>query len=303
MRLLLANVFISVSSLLLLFFFGPVWKTVHAVDISRFSCALCINNSSAYTTIAQCVFNPGPSVCSQTDINNDGRTDAGDLSACGFCQENQTNTVSDISPTSIPTPIVTLTPTFTPTPTPTYIVPVFACSYCLTVGDPYTSIGQCIFNEALPQCTDAMDINQDGILDAGDLTACTRCKAEVSVEPTRVSEPSNTPVLTSALSSPTQMVTVAKEPCAKKNRGDTDCIEDRFNKSVNILDYAIWYTEFIKGCSAENAANCGADEDGDGTLMDANFNYPGSGFEKTDTVVNLFDYAVWIQGLLVENNI
>lgn len=100
----------------------------------------------------------------------------------------------------------------------------------------------------------------------------------------------------------TAAVTVTASPgsCAKKNIGDADCKPDPQGKYVNLLDYAIWYSEFIKGCSSTNLAACGTDQDGDGNAMDANFNYPGTSYIATDTAVTVFDYAVWIQGYLYD---
>ncbi len=88
--------------------------------------------------------------------------------------------------------------------------------------------------------------------------------------------------------------------CLKKNRGDADCKKDNANRHINILDYAIWYSEFIKGCSETNKAACGKDDDGNGDPMDANFNYPGTPYFTTDMKVSIYDYAVWIQGLVTE---
>lgn len=83
--------------------------------------------------------------------------------------------------------------------------------------------------------------------------------------------------------------------CAKKNVGDADCLASA-GKNTDILDYSIWYSEYIKGCSSTNLAGCGADSDRNGNPMDANFNFPGTSYMITDTIVNTFDYAVWIQG-------
>ena len=89
--------------------------------------------------------------------------------------------------------------------------------------------------------------------------------------------------------------------CAKKNIGNADCITNPAGKAVDILDYAIWYSEFIKGCSSTNLAGCGVDSDNNGNVMDANFNYPGTSYIATDSKVDVFDYAIWIQGYVTEN--
>lgn len=88
--------------------------------------------------------------------------------------------------------------------------------------------------------------------------------------------------------------------CAKKNIGDADCRADTTGKSVTILDNAIWYGEFIGNCSNVNLAGCGSDNDTNGYAMDANFNYPGTNYIATDNKVDVFDYAVWIQGFLAD---
>ncbi len=91
--------------------------------------------------------------------------------------------------------------------------------------------------------------------------------------------------------------------CPAKNRGDSDCKADQTGKAVTILDYAIWYSEFIGGCSETNIAGCGANADSIGTTMDSNFNFPGTNYLTTDMKVDIFDYAVWIQGYLVGNGL
>lgn len=88
--------------------------------------------------------------------------------------------------------------------------------------------------------------------------------------------------------------------CAKKYIGDADCKSDSSGKAVTILDNAIWYSEFIGGCSSANIVGCSNDTDGNGYAMDANFNYPGTSYISTDNKVDVFDYAVWIQGFLAD---
>lgn len=88
--------------------------------------------------------------------------------------------------------------------------------------------------------------------------------------------------------------------CAKKNIGDADCKTDSNGKSVTIFDNAVWYSEFIGNCSSSNLAGCGSDADNNGDAMDANFNYPGTSYIATDQKVDVFDYAVWIQGFLAD---
>lgn len=92
-------------------------------------------------------------------------------------------------------------------------------------------------------------------------------------------------------------------PCAKKSIGDADCRSDSTGKAITILDYALWYGEFIKGCSESNIIMCGTDEDGNGSPVDANFNYSGTNYILTDSKVDIFDYAIWIQGYISQNTI
>lgn len=223
----------------------------------------------------------------------------------------------------------------------------FSCGYCLSTSDPYTPMGQCVFYPSLPQCSPSMDINGDGNLDAGDLSACARCRVSLTpvpptatpsqiineppiitttptptTKPTATSQPTVTtgPTITTVSTTPTASpsATVSKNPtpsgsftpspsknpeqCTKKKMGDADCKADTLSRYVNILDYAIWYSEFIKDCSSTNVNACGSDADGNGDLMDANFNYPGTSHIATDTKVTIFDYAVWIQGMSLEVN-
>lgn len=96
-------------------------------------------------------------------------------------------------------------------------------------------------------------------------------------------------------------VTTTPTSCPLKKIGDADCATNTAGKQkVDILDYSIWYSEFINDCSSNNTG-CGSDRDGDGNTMDANFNYPGTTYITTDSKVDVFDYAVWIQGFVSTN--
>ncbi len=103
---------------------------------------------------------------------------------------------------------------------------------------------------------------------------------------------------------PTNSLTTTPAPtlppagCTTKNRGNADCRTNASGNAIDILDYAIWYSEFIGGCSSTALSGCGLDIDGDEQIMDANFNFPGSGHLAKDMRVNVFDYAVWIQGFV-----
>lgn len=110
-----------------------------------------------------------------------------------------------------------------------------------------------------------------------------------------------TPTLTIS-NSPTPILSpTGTFSCPKKYIGDSDCKQTSQGVyKVDLLDYAIWYSEFIGGCSESTLAKCGSDADGNGNAMDANFNFPGTSYMLTDTKVDVFDYAVWIQGFLVQ---
>ncbi len=84
--------------------------------------------------------------------------------------------------------------------------------------------------------------------------------------------------------------------CTAKFKGDADC-----SSKVDILDYAIWYGEFVGQCADTLISGCGVDSDKNGNTMDANFNFPGTDYISTDMKVDVFDYAVWIQGYLAQN--
>ena len=115
-----------------------------------------------------------------------------------------------------------------------------------------------------------------------------------TVTPTFTVTPSSVPSVTPEVS-----ITPGSS-CPKKYIGDADCKADAKGKYVNILDYTIWYSEAIRNCSEVDLTRCGNNADGQGNAMDANFNYPGTNYIATDTKVDSFDYAVWIQGFLVE---
>ncbi len=98
--------------------------------------------------------------------------------------------------------------------------------------------------------------------------------------------------------SPVPTYTPVPGNCSNKFKGDANCQNNPAGNAVDLLDYALWYSEFIGGCSETALAGCGGNADGQGTTMDANFNFPGSGHLATDMRVNVFDYAVWIQGFV-----
>lgn len=70
--------------------------------------------------------------------------------------------------------------------------------------------------------------------------------------------------------------------CPKKSTGDADC-----NGLVQITDYAVWRIEYKGQCSTTNltAAACGDDKDGNGNILDADFNNDGK--------ATLTDYQIW----------
>lgn len=89
-------------------------------------------------------------------------------------------------------------------------------------------------------------------------------------------------------------------PCASKSSGDANCRKDppAPNKDTSLIDFEIWRKEMFGagGCSSTATTGCGADEDGDGSAMDANFNYPGSGSSIEDSKVDNIDFEIWRKG-------
>ncbi len=66
------------------------------------------------------------------------------------------------------------------------------------------------------------------------------------------------------------------DPCPTKEAGDADC-----DGTTSVVDYAIWRSEYL--------GDLGDDRDGDGNVMDADFDKNG--------VVSLVDYAKWKIGV------
>ena len=134
------------------------------------------------------------------------------------------------------------------------------------------------------------------------------CISSIRITPTpsltlSTPTPTSSPTLPSPTLQPptiTPIPTSQPQVCITKYKGDADCKKDTNNNSVNLLDYAIWYSEFIHDCAADRLRGCGVDSDGDGNSMDANFNYPGTSHIMTDTIISSFDYAVWIQGFITQ---
>ena len=85
-------------------------------------------------------------------------------------------------------------------------------------------------------------------------------------------------------------------PCVNKKNGDADCIADSSGKAVTIVDFQIWRNEFFNACTPVDVGGCGLDEDHDGSPMDANFDYPGSGYTATDVMVTIADFEIWRKG-------
>lgn len=113
--------------------------------------------------------------------------------------------------------------------------------------------------------------------------------------------PIQTTYLTSTTSpTPSPSLSVTQFPqCPAKIRGDADCKKDPLTqKDITIIDFEIWRKEFFTQCSKSNLSGCGTDDDLDGSLMDSDFNYTGSGNlpVQTDPVVDLIDYNIWRRG-------
>lgn len=72
-----------------------------------------------------------------------------------------------------------------------------------------------------------------------------------------------------------QLTDPPSSACATKSSGDSDC-----NSTISLSDFAEWRSEYL--------GDMGADRDGDGNAMDADFN--------GDAKVTLADYQVWVNG-------
>ncbi len=82
---------------------------------------------------------------------------------------------------------------------------------------------------------------------------------------------------------PTTIPTASPSPtdtACNKSQGDADCAG-----GVRLADFNIWLSEYQAGCTLSEVANCGADEDGDESAMDADFN--------DDDIVSLVDFGTW----------
>lgn len=96
--------------------------------------------------------------------------------------------------------------------------------------------------------------------------------------------------------------------CPNKNVGDADCKSITTGVPTDLADYEIWRREFLGGCSSakHTAAACGADDDlftgAAYNLMDANFNFTGSGKTPEDEAVTLADFEIWRAGYFTYNN-
>lgn len=72
--------------------------------------------------------------------------------------------------------------------------------------------------------------------------------------------------------------TISAPPCPMKLKGDADCKKDSSTqKDITITDFEIWRKEFFDHCNEIEMTKCGTNDDGIGSAMDADFNYPGSG--------------------------
>lgn len=147
-------------------------------------------------------------------------------------------------------------------------------------------------------------------------TITTTVTTTTSPTATRTPTPTKTPTPTlspmpgtltpTSTQTPTPSPTGTGGPCPKKKNGDANCKKDQVNgilQDVSLTDFEIWRKEFFAGCSQANIAACAPEEDNDtSSLMDANFDYPGSGYTNTDTKVGLSDFEVWRNGYFSANN-
>ena len=76
--------------------------------------------------------------------------------------------------------------------------------------------------------------------------------------------------------------------CQSKSQGDSNC-----NGIIDMVDFEIFRSEYFAGCSIENISTCDPDEDNDSSLMDSNFNHPGSTYPYNDQIVDLTDFEIW----------
>ncbi len=91
----------------------------------------------------------------------------------------------------------------------------------------------------------------------------------------------------------------AQSSCPLKRQGDADCAYDGSGKqNVALSDFEIWRKEYYTNCSAADQLACQTDEDGDGSAMDSNFNFVGSGNgnELANGVIDLIDFNIWRKG-------
>ena len=122
---------------------------------------------------------------------------------------------------------------------------------------------------------------------------------------TNVEEYINSLILSSPISptlSPPSSIspTLSPSACTFKKEGDADCIENpaHSGRSITLVDFEIWRKEKFDGCSQNTTNACGIDEDSDGSLMDENFNYTGSGNLPVEvtSVVDIVDFNIWRNG-------
>ncbi len=99
----------------------------------------------------------------------------------------------------------------------------------------------------------------------------------------------------SVINSPTPTLSPTPSYCLHKAQGDANCSSDSLGKAVTLADFEIWRKEYFGSCTATNStvAACQTDDDGDGRLMDANFDYPGSGANPGDTQITISDFEIW----------
>lgn len=82
---------------------------------------------------------------------------------------------------------------------------------------------------------------------------------------------------------------VSPQPfCTSKQNGDADCVN-----GIKLADFEIWRKEFYRQCSNSNLSACAPDDDNNGILMDANFNFTGSIHPSQDTKVDTVDFEIW----------
>ena len=89
----------------------------------------------------------------------------------------------------------------------------------------------------------------------------------------------------------------AATACSTKSSGDADCKKDpNTQKDITLTDFEIWRKEFFAKCNENNLSVCGNDDDGDGNLMDADFDNLPEAIYNGAKGVSTSDFEIWRKG-------